>query len=293
MSSGALLDVALTGVVMGGIYALIAVGLNLQYGLMRILNVSHGEAVMVGAYLTHWLYTSYGINPFLSLLVTLPVIFLMGLGFHRLLFGRLIKRAGSGEALESDSLVISFGLIFILQNVVFLIWGGEIKGYSYLNVSVELGGSLYAANRLVAFAVAAALCLGFYGFLRLAATGRALRALMQDRMGAELIGIKVGRFHALCFGLGLAMAGITGSLLSMVFELTPDMGLSYTVTALIIIILGGLGNILGSLVGAVILGLLEVMGERLLGPDMKTIIMYVAFMAILLIRPRGLLGTKG
>jgi len=287
------LDVVLTGVVMGGIYALIAVGLNLQYGLMRILNVSHGEAVMVGAYLTYWLYTRCGVNPFLSLGVTGPAIFLMGLGCHRLLFRRLMARAGSGAVIEADSLVISFGLVFILQNLVLLLWGGEIKGYSYFNASVELGGSLYAANRLVAFGVAAMLCLGFYGFLRLTATGRAVRALMQDRMGAELLGIRVKKLHAWCFGLGLALAGITGSLLSMVFELTPDMGLPYTVTALIIIILGGLGNILGSLLGAVCLGLLEAMGEHLLGPDMKTIIIYVAFMTILLLRPRGLLGTKG
>ena len=293
MSFGVVLDVVLTGVVMGGIYALIAVGLNLQYGLMRVLNVAHGEAVMVGAYLTWWLHTSYGINPFLSLVITAPVIFLMGLGLHRLLFRRLMARTHSGEALESGSLVISFGLIFIIQNVVFLTWGGEIKGYSYLAWSVDIGGSLYAANRLVAFGVAATLCLGFYGYLRLAPAGRAVRAVMQDRVGAELIGIPVRKLHAVCFGLGLAMAGVTGALLSMVFDLTPDMGLPYTVTALIIIILGGLGNILGSLVGALCLGLLEAFGEFMLGPDLKMIIIYTAFMAILLWRPRGLLGGKG
>jgi branched-chain amino acid transport system permease protein len=287
------LDVAITGMVMGGIYALIAVGLNLQYGLMRLLNVAHGEAVMVGAYLTYWLYTRYALPPFLSLLVTGPVIFLLGLGCHRLLLRRVLEGAASADAIESSSLLISFGLVFILQNLVLLVWGGEIKGYTYFNAAVQLGGSFYAANRLVACGIAAVLCLGFYGCLQYTASGRAVRALMQDRLGAELLGIRVRRMHAFCFGLGLALAGITGTLLSMVFDLTPDMGLPYTVTALIVIILGGLGNILGSLVGAVCLGLLEALGEHVFGPNLKTIIIYVAFMTILLLRPRGLLGTKG
>jgi branched-chain amino acid transport system permease protein len=275
---------------MGGIYALIAIGLNLQYGLMRVLNIGHGELLMLGAYLTYTLYTTLGLNPIISLFFSGPVLFLVGLLIHKLLFRRLIQGSMSLELLEMNSLLISFGLLFIIQNVALIIWTGDIRGYSYLNQPISLLGGVFPANRIIAFSIAIIFSVGFYLFLRFSLYGKVVRAVMQDKIGSQLIGVRIFNVHSVCFGLGVAMAGITGSLLSMIFEISPSMGLPYTVEGLIVIILGGLGNILGSLIGGLIIGLVENFGAYLTSPDLQMLISYATFIAILLIRPKGILG---
>jgi branched-chain amino acid transport system permease protein len=285
-----LLDVAVTGLITGGIYALVALGLNLQYGLMRVLNVAHGEFLMVGAYLTYSLHTSWGVNPLLTLLVTGPSAFVAGLVLHRALYSRVLGAGEAGESFESRSLLLSFGLLFVLQNAALLIWSADLKGYSYLAIPVRALGLVFPANRVVAAAVALALSLAFYAFLRFSLTGAAIRALMEEPDGARLVGIDVPRLHAVCFGVGLAMAAISGSLISMLFELTPFMGLPYTVTALVVVILGGLGNVLGSLAGALLLGLVETASVHLAASDVRVIASYAVLSLILILRPSGLFG---
>lgn len=280
----------MSGLIMGGIYALIAIGLNLQYGLMRILNIGHGELLMLGAYITFSLYSWMGLDPIISLLFSGPILFLLGLSIHKLLFRRLIQASISVEILEMNSLLICFGLLFIIQNVALIIWSADIKGYSYLTYPINFLGGVFPANRFVAFSVAILFSVGFYLFLRFSLAGKVVRAVMQDKIGSQVIGVSVFKVHSICFGLGVAMAGITGSLLSMVFEITPFMGLPYTVEGLIVIILGGLGNILGSLIGGLIIGVVESTGSYLTSPDLKMVISYSTFIAILLIRPKGILG---
>ncbi|PYO01965.1 MAG: branched-chain amino acid ABC transporter permease, partial [Candidatus Rokuibacteriota bacterium] len=248
-----LLDVVLGGLIIGGIYALVALGLNLQYGLMRVLNVAHGEFLMLGAYVTYSLYTAWGMNPLLTLVVTGPLFFLVGTMLHRLLYRRVLAAGESPEVLESRSVLLSFGLLFVIQNVALLVWSADLKGYGYLSTPLRVFGAIFPANRLVAAGVALGVSLGFYLYLRRSLTGKAIRALMQEPEGAQLVGIDLPRLHARCFGIGIAMSAITGSLVSMLFELTPFIGLPYTVTALVVIILGGLGNMLGSLVGGLLL----------------------------------------
>ena len=284
-----LLDLAVTGLITGGIYALVALGLNLQYGLMRVLNVAHGEFLMVGAYLTYSLHTSWGVNPLLTLLVTGPSAFVAGLALHRALYARVLG-AGEVDTLESRSLLLSFGLLFVMQNAALLIWSADLKGYSYLATPLRAWGLVFPANRVVAAAVALALSLAFYVFLRRSLTGAAIRALMEEPEGARLIGIDVPRLHARCFGVGLAMAAVTGSLISMLFELTPFIGLPYTVTALVVVILGGLGNVLGSLAGALLLGLVETASVHFAASDVRVIASYAVLSLILVLRPSGLLG---
>jgi branched-chain amino acid transport system permease protein len=284
-----LLDLAVTGLITGGIYALVALGLNLQYGLMRVLNVAHGEFLMLGAYLTYSIHTSWGVNPLLTLLVTGPSAFVAGLVLHRGLYARVLG-TGEVEGLESRSLLLSFGLLFVMQNVALLIWSADLKGYSYLATPLRSLGLVFPANRVVAAAVALALSLAFYVFLRRSLTGAAIRALMEEPEGARLVGIDVPRLHARCFGVGLAMAAVTGSLISMLFELTPFMGLPYTVTALVVVILGGLGNVLGSLVGALLLGLVETASVHFAASDVRVIASYAVLSVVLVLRPSGLLG---
>jgi branched-chain amino acid transport system permease protein len=290
MNPTLLVDIVVGGLITGGIYALVALGLNLQYGLMRVLNVAHGEFLMVGAYLTYSLHTAWGVNPLLTLLITGPASFGAGLVLHRLLYARVLAGGEAPEALEARSLLLSFGLLFVLQNAALLLWSADLKGYSYLAIPLWFLGSVFPANRLVAAAVALAVSVTFYVFLQRSFTGKAIRALMQDPEGAQLAGINLSRIHALCFGIGVAMSAVTGSLISMLFELTPFIGLPYTVTALVVVILGGLGNVVGSLLGGLILGLVETASVYLAASDLRLIASYAVLSLILILKPSGLFG---
>ena len=284
-----LTDVVVGGLTTGGIYALVALGLNLQYGLMRVLNVAHGEFLMLGAYLTYSLHTGWGVNPLLTLLITGPTAFAVGLGLHRLLYAPLLA-GDATDSLESRSLLLSFGLMFVIQNAALLIWSADLRGYSYLAIPLHWLGTVFPANRVLAAAVALALGAAFYVYLRASLTGKAVRALMQEPEGARLVGIRTARIHALCFGAGLAMSAITGSLVSMLFELTPFMGLPYPVTALVVVILGGLGNMMGCLLAGLLLGLVETAGVYLASSDIRLISSYAVLSLILILKPSGLFG---
>jgi len=284
-----LLDVVIGGFTTGGIYALVALGLNLQYGLMRVLNVAHGEFLMLGAYVTFSLHTRWGVNPLLTLLITGPTAFVVGLGLHRVLYARLF-RGDAAESLESRSLLLSFGLMFVLQNAALLLWSADLKDYSYLAIPLRWLGTTFPANRMLAAAIALSLGLAFYVYLRRSLTGKAVRALMQDPEGAQLMGIEISRIHGFCFGTGIAMSAVAGSLVSMLFELSPFMGLPYTVTALVVVILGGLGNMLGCLLAGLLLGLVETAGVYLASSDIRVISSYAVLSVILILKPSGLFG---
>ncbi len=282
------IELVVSGLITGGIYALVAIGLNLQYGLMRILNVSHGEFLMLGAYLTYWAHLVTGVGPFVFLPAVLGGLFVVGLVIHRLCFRRLAETTAEVEAFEARSLLVSFGLMFLVQNVALLIWGADLRGYPYLAERVSVLGLEFTANRLVAFAGALGLSLGLILLLRTTLLGKAVRAMMQSPTGALLVGINVRRLHPAVFGLGLALAGVAGALLSMVFEISPSMGEPYTVTALIVITLGGFGSITGSLLGGLLLGVVEAMGMQLTSPSLKMVLSYGVFILVLITRPHGL-----
>jgi branched-chain amino acid transport system permease protein len=284
-----LLDMVIGGLIMGGLYALIAVGLSLQYGVARVLNVSHGEFIMLGAFATYSLYIFFGINPLLSLVISGPLVLMIGFVIHRTLFQRLRSSSKSMAAFEGNSLLASFGLLFIIQNVALLIWGSNIKGYTYLSETVNFLGAEYAANRLVALFSAILMGFIFYFFLMHTRTGKAIRAAAQDVNTAQLMGVDIHKVLGLCFGLGALMAGVAGSLLSMMFEITPQIGLPYTIIAIIAVVLGGLGNILGSLVGGLILGLVGNI-VMYIHPGLSLIAYYIIFLLLLLIKPTGILG---
>jgi branched-chain amino acid transport system permease protein len=286
-----LADVAAGGLLLGGLYALIAVGLNLQYGLMRVLNVAHGEFLMLGGYVTYLLHVQAGIDPLLSLAVSGPLVFALGVGVHALLYRRLLRQERTREELEANSLLISFGLLFILQNGALLVFSADLRGYQYLDGPLRLAGTVFPANRVVAFVTAAVVSALLFLFLRRTLTGAAVRALMQDPVGARLVGVRVPRLHALCFGLGAGLAAVSGSLLSMLFELTPFVGLPYTITALVVIILGGLGSVGGSLLGGLLLGVVEALGVYFTAPDLRMVISYAVLALVLVLRPYGLFNT--
>ena len=282
------IELIVSGLITGGIYALVAMGLNLQYGLMRILNVSHGEFLMLGAYLTYWAHLVTGASPFVFLPGVLLGLFVIGLVIHRLCFRQLAETTPEVEAFEARSLLVGFGLMFLVQNLALLIWGADLRGYEYLAQPVAFAGMQFTANRLVAFACALAFSGGLILLLRTTLLGKAVRAMMQSPTGARLVGIDVRRLHPAVFGVGLALAGMAGVLLSMVFEISPSMGEPYTVTALIVITLGGFGSITGSLLGGLLLGVVEALGMHLTSPSLKMVLSYGVFILVLIARPNGL-----
>ena len=282
------LELAASGLITGGIYAVVALGLNLQYGLMRIMNISHGEFLMLGAYLTWLAHTVFGINPVAFLPVVAIVLFLTGLVVYRLCFRRITRTSPSVEIIEARSLLVGFGLMYLVQNAVYLAWGADMRGYSFLADAVEIGGARFAGNSLLAFGFAVAASLAMLAVLRWTMLGKAVRAMMQSPTGAQLVGIDTAFLHPAVFGAGLALAGVAGALLSMVYEITPGMGEPYTVTALIVITLGGLGSAAGCLAGGLLLGLVEAFGMHFTSPSLKMLLSYAVFIGVLLARPKGL-----
>ncbi len=205
------LDIVIAGLLMGGIYALIAVGLSLQYGVARVLNISHGEFIMIGAFGTWMLYKMVGINPLITLAMCGPVLFLIGFFLHKTLFRSLLASSASADIFEGRSLLASFGLIFIIQNIAILTWGADIKSYSYLNYGVSIWGAIFAANRLVTLLFAVVISAAFYLFLARTRLGKAIRAAAQDPRTAGLMGVNINQVLALCFGFGAVMAGLAES----------------------------------------------------------------------------------
>jgi branched-chain amino acid transport system permease protein len=284
-----ILDVAIAGLLLGGIYALIAVGLSLQYGVARVLNIAHGEFIMLGAFVTWWLYTMLDINPLASLAISGPLVFIIGFILYRTLFTSLRNSSASPAAFEGSSMLACFGLLFIIQNVAILIWGADMKGYSYLAFPVNVGGAKFAANRLVTLGFAMAIGLVFYLFLARTRLGKAIRAAAQDPAAAGLMGVNITQVLALCFGFGALMAGFGGTLISISYKIQPTMGLEYTVIALIVIVLGGLGSIPGSFIGGLVLGLVGSI-VTYIQPGLSLVAYYVIFMLLLLVKPTGILG---
>jgi branched-chain amino acid transport system permease protein len=285
-----ILQIVSAGLIIGGIYALIAVGLNLIYGTMRLLNIAHGELIMLGAYITYWLYTLYGVSPLISMFVVVGLSALIGLVICRVIFLPIIKTARSVDVLQSNSLLIFFGLSIIFSNVASLLWTADIRGYSYMTEVISIAGVPLMYNRMLALAVSVVVCLFCYFFIQKTMLGKAIRALIQDREASQLVGINTGLVYFVSFSIAFAMAGLAGCLLSMFYEITPFMGLPYTIIAFIVIVLGGLGNIFGSLLGGFLLGLFETVGISLTSPGLRPILSYSVFILIILIRPRGIFG---
>ena len=292
MSATAWFELIASGLITGGIYALVGLGLNLQYGLMRILNIAHGEFLMLGAYLTWMAATLLGWSP----LAMLPAVFvlLLGLGLvvHRLTFRKLAADAPNVDVFEARGLMVAFGLMFLVQNLASWAWGGDLRGYDYLTQPVHVGGTQFAANKLLVFGLALLFSLALMALLRFTLLGKGVRALMQSPVGAQLVGIDTKRLHPLMFGVGLGLSGVAGCLLSMAYTITPAMGEPYTVTALIVITLGGFGSMGGTLAGGLLLGVIEALGMHFTNPSLKSLLSYGVFIAVLLWRPNGLFSKR-
>lgn len=289
--SGQLLFAAL---VTGSLYALIALGLNLVYGTMRMLNVAHGDIVMLGAYGAYWAFTLLGLSP----LVAAPCVALAGALFGYALYRGVFKRllagatpANSGR-LEGNSLLLFFGLSIIVQNVAALAFTPNNRAYAYLDNVIRIGGVAMTGNRLAALLVAGATCIGVAWFLGRSVAGISMRAVIERREAAYIVGVDVDRVQWTSFALGFGSAALAGALMSMLEQFSPFSGFPFTIAGFIVVILGGLGNVKAGLLAALLLGAIETYGVALTSANVRSVLLYGTFVAALLLFPNGLFAAR-
>ncbi len=288
-----LVELTLAALTLGGLYALIAMGLTLQYGVARILNLSHGEFMVGAAFLAYVLVTRAGVHPLAALGLALPIGFCVQWAVYQVLLTPLVRRAQSPAALEVDSILATFGLLFIVQGIALILFGGGYHTYSYLPQPVDILGAPVAANRLLAAGFALVIGLTVYLVLVRSRWGTAMRALANAPRFAHLVGIDSRQMAALAFGLGGALVAAAGVLITMFLPFSTSIGVVFTMKALVIVIMGGVGNLLGCLLAGLLLGVVETLVARFIAPGLTLAATFVIFLLVLLLRPQGLFGTYG
>jgi branched-subunit amino acid ABC-type transport system permease component len=288
----AFLDFLLGSLVIGGIYGLIAIGLNLQYGVARVLNLAYGEFLMLAGFAAFFGFNLLGLPPLVTALAGVPAAFVLSWLLFQFVLHPLLRRTGDPGKREVDSILSTFGLLFLLQGLALVAWGGAEQEYSYLPGSLDIFGSRIQYNRLIVVVAAVVLSAAVFAFLRHTTAGRALRAIAVSAHTAPLVGIDVARYSALAFAAGGALAAVAGILLSSFIGVSPTMGAPYTLYALIVIVMGGIGNVAGGLVAALILGMAQTLAAQFGQSSFVTIITFAIFSLVLLWRPQGLFGRS-
>jgi branched-chain amino acid transport system permease protein len=282
-------EVFLIGLQLGGMYGLIALGLNMQYGVARILNLSYGEFLIGGAFVAFFaVMGQWQLNPLLSLLVSAPIAFALNWLIYRYMMVPLVERAPDQDVLDADVVLVTFGLLFVFQGLALVNWSGDLRGYSFLSEGIEVFGAKLALNRLLAFAGACALALALFVVLRYTQFGAALRAITIDPVAASLVGVDVRKYSALAFATGGALAAASGMLISTFISFSATTGVEYTLKALIVVIMAGVGRVTGTLAAGLLLGVVEQLGGYYIDHGLTIAINFALFMLVLLIRPTGL-----
>jgi branched-chain amino acid transport system permease protein len=280
-----------TGLMLGGMYALIAMGLTLQYGVARIMNLSYGEFLVAAAFASWWLFTGWALNPLIGLVFVIPAGFVVSMLLYRVLLTPLVRRARTRDALEVDSILATFGMMFIVQGIMLSIFGGAYFSYSYLAIPVGLFGEILALNRLIALSLAVAVGLALYLALTRTRLGTSIRAVAVDPAAAQLVAIDVVRTSAFAFALGGALVAAAGVLISMFLTFSASSGVIFTMKALIVVVMGGVGNLFGCLVAGLALGLSESLVATFVDPGLTLAVNFALFLGVLLVKPAGLFGS--
>jgi branched-chain amino acid transport system permease protein len=279
-------QVVISGLLAGALYAMVALGLGLIFGVMRVLNVAHGPLLMLGAYTTFWLFHWFGLNPYLSVLISMPLLFAVGVALQRFLVSRVV------DAPELSSLLLTFGVSIALVNLAQLAFTSDLRSVEYLTGSFALGPFALSKSRLIACGFAVAITLAAFAFLRQTRLGKAIRAVSQSREVAQVCGIDVQRIHLIAFGVASALAAAGGSLVAVMVAIQPDMGQIYTFKSFLVIVLGGAGSYPGALVGGLLLGLVEQLSSLFLTTQVNEAVAYLLLVLALLIRPTGILKGR-
>ena len=282
------LHILVVGLLLGGIYGLVAIGLNLIFGVIRIVNFAHGELVMLAMYGAYLCYATMGLDPYVSVLLVVPALFVVGLVVYRLVLHPL-------HAESSMQIFATFGLLILFQNIVLYVTRGE--GYSVpskiAGATLGLGDIRVTTSRLVIFAAVTLTAIALHLFLTRTLVGKSIRAVTQDRQAARLMGINVERTFTITFGIGAALAGLAGVLLAPIYTLSPGIGGNFILAAFAVVVLGGLGSVAGAYFGGMIVGLVEAFAGFYIDPELKQAIWFVIFLAVLVVRPTGLFGQVG
>jgi len=286
-----LIEIVLGGVILGGLYALIAIGFNLQYGVARIVNLAYGEFLMTAAFAAFWMYTLWQVSPILGMVLSVPATFAANWLIYRLLMLPLVRRARTREQLEGETILATFGLLFVLRGLATLAFSANNRFYDYLGQPMVIFGFTFAANRVLAFGVACVLGVVIWLVITRTRYGAAVRALAIDPVGAQLSGVNVTRLSALAFAGGGALVAAAGTLISTFLSFNPAIGVEFTMKALVVVIMGGVGNMMGSLLAGLMLGIAEALCTYYIDSGLTLAVAYALFLIVLVIRPRGLLGT--
>ena len=281
-------NVAVVGLLLGGIYALVSIGLTLIFGVIRVVNFAQGEFVMLGLFGAYYAHQWAGLDPYVSVLIVGPAAFVLGVVVQRLIIQPLLDE-------PMMQIFATFGLVILLENVVLASTRGvpRTTRTAYSTSTLDLGIATVSVPRLVVLLVAIAITIALPLFLRRSMLGTAIRAVAFDRRAARLMGINVERVYMLTFGVGAALAALAGVLLAPIYTATPGIGFNFILPAFAVVILGGLGSIAGAFIGGLIVGLVEAFSGFYIDPSLKQAIWFLLFVAVLVVRPSGLLGRAG
>ncbi len=283
---GDFLSILISGLIMGSIYALLAGGLTLIWGVMRIINLAHGEFLMLGCFATYYLFGALGGIPLLAIPLLAPVFFLLGAVLYIVVVRKIVN------APELMSMLLTFGVSIFIINISVLVWSGEMRIVEYLTGSFEIVNVLISKPRIVAGAVAVSISLGMYLFLQKTRIGTAIRAVSYDKEIAEQCGINANLIYLVVFGIGTVLGASAGSLASTIFAFNPLVGQQFILKAFAVTVLGGMGNFLGALIGALIIGVVEQVFAYVLDAQISAAVAFIVIIATLLIRPRGIMGER-
>ena len=276
------LEILIRGLMLGSVYALVGMGLTLVWGVVGIVNIAHGEFVMLGAYFAFWAFSLIHVNPLFSVALSIPVFFFAGVVIHRQITERLVKEH------ELSALILTFGMSILIWNLAQFFWTNTYRSVPYLTGNFPFMGLVFAKSKTVSFGLAIGITATLFLFLKYSKWGKAIRATSQNSEVALVCGINTIKMRMLTFGMGIGLAGAAGAIVSLQWVIFPQMGGSYISKAFAIVVLGGLGNIQGALAGGLIIGMLEAIVTQYLTAKMAQIIPSVTILIILLLRPTGL-----
>ena len=276
-------------ILLGGLYALIAVGLTLIFGVMRVVNFAHGEFLMFAMYLAFWAFTLLAFDPYVTLVVALPLFFAVGWVSYRVVMRPVI------QASHNVQVFTTVGLSIALQNLALVLWTADAQFIrtSYYTIVVRIFGAVFNLAQTVAFVIAILATGALFAFLRWSYTGKVMRATAQDRHASALMGIDTDRIYAVTWAVGITCVGVAGVLLAPIYPVYPTAGLQFVLIAYVAVVLGGLGDMAGALIAALVVAAVEVVGSYVIGTAWKEVLYLMLFITILVIRPAGLFGQRG
>jgi len=278
-----------SGLLIGGVYGLLSIGLTLIFGVLRIVNFAQGEFIMLAMFGAFWLHALWGIDPYLSIFIVTPAVFGLGLLTERVVIKPIL------HAPHAMQIFATFGLSVILQNIALTLWGPDYRSVqtAYASQSFIVGTIAISATSLYAFIVAFAMAGVLIAVLQFSRDGKALRAMVQNRYAASLMGVNTERLNRLAFGAGVACAAVAGCILTPIYYTFPTAGVDLIITAFVVVVLGGLGSVAGAMAGGLIIGITQTLTGFFISVELKDVIALILFILILLIRPQGLFGRAG